>query len=167
MIKEEPFIELARACARACHVLVTTAEGRDMDGLSGPSGNQIEDLGRCGNPAGPSPPKITNDTRSIRHVESMVRERANCGRNLWGSHPGSTEEYLIALRAEIWEILRVVDVHGFQLTTPLLSEPLQRDLGWGSALQAYGAEHVRRSVGPEPRASVMVRDRLSPPRYPC
>ena len=166
MIKEESFLELARACVRTCHVLIAATKGRDADGLSDASEKQIEDLGRCVKPVQPSPPTVTSDIRIVRHIESVVSERANCGRNLRGSHPESTEEYLIALRSEMWEILRVFAVRGFKLTIPLVSEPLQGDLGQGGALQAYGTEHVRRSVGPEPRASVMVRDCLSPPRYP-
>ena len=159
MIQDESFLKLARACVRTCHVLMTVTKGRDMDGLSDASEKQIEDLGRCAKPVQPSPPTVTSDIRIVRHIESVVSERTNCGRDLPGGHPGSTDEYLISLRAEMWDILRVLDVRGFQLTTPPVSELLQRDLG-------LGAEHVQRSVGPEPRDSVMVRDRLSLPRNP-
>ena len=47
MIEEEPFVELAKTCARACHMLKTATDGRDTDSLGGPSKRQIEDLGRC------------------------------------------------------------------------------------------------------------------------
>ena len=40
-------MELAKDCARTCHVLNTLADGRDANDLSGPSKKQIEDLGRC------------------------------------------------------------------------------------------------------------------------
>ena len=161
MIKEES-LELARACVRTCHVLIAVTKGRDANGLSDASEKQIEDLGRCVKPVQPSPPTVTSDIRIVRHIESVVNERANCGRNLRGSHLESTEECLIALRSEMLEILRVLDVRGFQLTAPPVSELLQRDLvGLGA-----GAEHVQRSVGPEPRDSVIVRDRLSLPRNP-
>jgi len=46
MIKEDSFVELAKTCVRTCHVLRTATDGRDVDGLSGPSIGQIEDLGR-------------------------------------------------------------------------------------------------------------------------
>jgi len=47
MIEEESFVELAKTCVRACHVLKTATDGRDINDLSGPSRRQIEDLGRC------------------------------------------------------------------------------------------------------------------------
>ena len=50
MIEEDPFVELAKTCVRTCHVLKTVTDGRDIDGLSGPSRWQIEDLGRCVDP---------------------------------------------------------------------------------------------------------------------
>jgi len=50
---EDPFVELAKPCARACRVLKTVTEGSGVDDLSGPSRKQIEDLGRCVNPANP------------------------------------------------------------------------------------------------------------------
>ena len=49
MIEEESFVELAKACVRACRVLKTATDGRDINDLSGPSRGQIEDLGRCVN----------------------------------------------------------------------------------------------------------------------
>jgi len=53
MIEEESFVELAKTCVRACHVLKTATDGRDIDDLSGPSRRKIDDLGRCvdSNPA--------------------------------------------------------------------------------------------------------------------
>ena len=39
-------MELANDCARVCHVLTSATEGGDVDNLSGPSGERIEDLGR-------------------------------------------------------------------------------------------------------------------------
>ena len=53
MTNEDSFVELARDCVRACHVLKTMTEGRDADNLSGSSERRIEqigDLGRCVNP---------------------------------------------------------------------------------------------------------------------
>ena len=43
-MKDSPFVELAKDCVRACHVLKSVTE---------PSEKQIEDLERCVNPAQP------------------------------------------------------------------------------------------------------------------
>ena len=61
MIQEDSFVELARTCVRTCHVLETVTKGRDANNLSGPSEKQIEDLGRCVDPARPSPLTISNE----------------------------------------------------------------------------------------------------------
>ena len=51
MIEEDSFVELAKTCVRTCHVLKTMTDGRDIDSFNGPSRRQIEDLGRCVDPA--------------------------------------------------------------------------------------------------------------------
>ena len=50
-MEEDSFMELAKACVRACHVLKAVTDGRDVDNSSSPSRRQIEDLGRCVDPA--------------------------------------------------------------------------------------------------------------------
>lgn len=83
----------------------------------------------------------------------MVNERANCANDLWGGHSGMTEVYLIARRREIWEILRVIDVCGFQLTITAVSNVPQGSLGGPGALevneiiqQPYGAVNADPSL---------------------
>jgi len=49
MIEEDSFVELAKLCARTCHVLNPVTEGKDVDNFSGPT-KQIEDLRRCVDP---------------------------------------------------------------------------------------------------------------------
>ena len=106
-MKDGPFVELAEDCIRACHVLRSVTD---------PSGKQIEDLGRCVNPAQPSLRIITSDTRIVRHVESIVSRRDSCARDL--HHPGSTEEWFSVWRMEMWEMLRVFNVRCFQFMVP-------------------------------------------------
>jgi hypothetical protein len=47
MIDDDAFVELAKCCARTCHVLKAATEGRSMDNLSGPSKKRIEGFERC------------------------------------------------------------------------------------------------------------------------
>ena len=118
MIDDDAYVELAKYCTGACHVLKTATEGRDMGSLSGPRKEQIEDLGRCVVPAKPSPLVIMSDIRIVRHIESVVSQHANCARNLQEYHPGPTKECLVAWRAEMREILGFFDVRGYHLTVP-------------------------------------------------
>ena len=122
MIKEGSFVKLAETCARVCLVLKNATEGRGTGDSSGPSEKQIKDLGRCVDIVQRFPLTITTIIRILRHVESVVGERANCRRDLREHHPGSTEEHLIAWRMEMWEILGVFDVRDFQLAIPAVSE---------------------------------------------
>ena len=167
MIWEDPFVELARACAKACYVLKTVTEGRGIDNLSGLSRKQIEkigDLGRCVNPTLPFPLTIMSDNRVVRHIESAVSERANCDHDSPEHHPGPTKECLIAWQTEMWAILGLFDVRSFQFTIAAVSKSLQEDLGRGSALEISDIEqHVRRSIDPKPSspAPVMVRFRVA------
>ena len=152
-------MELAKLCVRTSHVVKTVAEGNDGDNSSGPSKQQIEDLSRCVNPAKPSLLGITSDIRTVRHIESAVRERANRSRYSREHHPGSTGERVIAWRAELLEILNLYDVHRRQLTTsvPITPQLPKVDPGRGSALGVREIEHcVQRSVDVEPPAPVPV-----------
>ncbi|KAF9643933.1 kinase-like protein [Thelephora ganbajun] len=114
MIEEDSFVELAKLCVRTCHVLQTVIEGRDFDDLSGLIRRQIGDLGR-----------------TIRHIESVVRERADCVHNLRESYPECTRECIIVWREELLEMLRVFD----------------GDTARGGALEA---EHVQGPTDAEP-----------------
>ena len=150
MIKEDSFVDLARDCVGACHVLRTVAEGRGTGNLSGPSEKQVEqivDLGRCVNPARPSLLSITSGDRIVRHIESAVSERANHGRDLPEHRLGSTKEHFVMWRTEMWEILRVFDVCDFQSVVVTVSKLPQADLGQGSVLEASG---IGRSNGSRP-----------------
>ena len=111
-----------------CHVLRSMTEGRDADNLGGPNKKQIEDLGRCVNPAQPSLLNVTRDIRIVHHIESAVVQRANCDRDLREHHPGSSKERLMAWRAEAWNILGVFDVHDSQFAIATVSKPPQGDL---------------------------------------
>ena len=164
MIEEDSFVELANACVRTCHVLRDVTERRDVDNLSSPSRTRIEDLGRCVNLAQRSLLIITSDVRIVRHIELVVSERANCNRDSWGHDLGPTNECLIALRAEMWEILRVFDVRGFRFTIPMVSKLPQSDPGRDGALDVSEPGHrVRGPVDPEPSSSVSVMVRCCSP----
>ena len=130
MIKEGPFVELVEACARACLVLKNATERRDTDNSSGPSEKQIKDLGRCVDIVQRSPLTVSTIIRILRHVESVVAERANCRRDLQEYHPRSTEEHLIAWRMEMCEILRVFDVRDFSSQYPQFPNYLRWTRGW-------------------------------------
>ena len=80
-------------------------------------------------------PIITSDIRTLRHIESAVREHASCA----GDHcPVPTTKCLTTWRAELLEILSFCDVCGFQLTTITVSKPLQRGLEQGGVLEVNG-----------------------------
>ena len=118
MIDDDAYVELAKCCTRACHVLKTTTEGRSVDSLSDPSKKQIDDLGRCVDPASCFLPIIMSNARTIRHIESAVCERAICARNLREHHPGPIQECLVVWRAEMQEMLKFFDVRGCHLMVP-------------------------------------------------
>ena len=42
MVDDDAFVGLAKYCVRACHALETATEGRDMDGLNGPTEEALE-----------------------------------------------------------------------------------------------------------------------------
>ena len=131
-------------------MLKTVAERSDVDHSSG-SSRRVKDLGRCVNPTRPSLPTITDDIRIVRDIESGVRERASCARDLREYHPGSTEECLIAWRKEVLEILRAFDVRGPQVAISRFPKSPQGNLGPGGVLEVGDIEeHVRESVGAEP-----------------
>ena len=117
MIDDDALVELARSCARTCHMLKNATQGRDADSLSGSSAKAIEDFGRYVSPAHSSLSMITNGIRTIRNIESVVSECRNGARDLRGLHTGSTEEWLIARRTKLWEILRILNVRDPHFST--------------------------------------------------
>ena len=123
MIDDDVYVELAKYCTRACHVLKTATEGRSVGSLSDSSKKQTEDLERCVDPVSSFLLIITSVTRTIRHIESVVCERASCAPDLREHYPGPTRECLVAWQAEMQEILRFFDVRGCHLTIPTVPEP--------------------------------------------
>ena len=162
MIDDDAYVELAKCCTRVCHVLKTATEGRSVDSLSGPSKKRIEDLGRCVNPANSTPLTITSGISTVRHLESIVRERANYARNLREHHPGPTNECLIAWR----EILGFFDVRGCQLTIPTVSELSQGYLELDNALATTENEQRTQGTGAKPSKSTPNGYNLPPPAEP-
>jgi hypothetical protein len=141
MVDDDAYVELAKCCANACHVLKTATEGRSVDSLGGPSRKRIQGLGRCVDPANPSLLKITHGISTVRHLEFMVSARANCARNLREHHPGPTKKCLFAWR----EIVRFFDVRGCQFTIPTVSKLPQEYLELDNALPA--SENEQRAQG--------------------
>ena len=121
MIEEEPFVELVEVCARTCRVLATVAERKDVDNLSGLN-SKLEDLGRYVDPAQPSLLMITRNIRTVRRIESAVREHVDCTHDPQEYQSGSAEERIIAWRAELRELSSVFEVCGCQLTVPTVSK---------------------------------------------
>ena len=70
-----------------------------------------------------------HDIRIVRHIESIVSERADCASALRERHPGSPEECLSTWLTEMWEILETLDVSRPRSTTPTVSEPPQPGRG--------------------------------------
>jgi len=146
-------VELARECARTCHVLKTANGWSDVDRSSSSSTSRIEDLERCVDSANPSQPIVIGDIRIVRRIESAANEGTDYARDLRKHHPGSLTRRLIAWCTEMREILATFDV-------PLLSKLPQRGLGQGGAPGVSGFNqraHGFVSVEPPVPASVMVR----------
>lgn len=116
MIEDDLFVDLARICVKTCHVLKMLTDGRDVDELSGPDEKQIEVLERCADPVQPSPLIMMGDIRTVRSIESAVRERGSCVRDSRGYYPGPTNECVIAWRVTLREALNIFDVSGHRLT---------------------------------------------------
>ena len=102
MANDDLLVDVAKSCVKTCHVLKTATEGRDVDGLSGPN-QEIEKLERCAGSGRFSLLTMTSDTRTVRHIESAIREHADCAQDLCEDHPGSAIECLAAWRAEMLE----------------------------------------------------------------
>jgi len=85
---EDPFVELAKDCARTCHVLKTVAGGSGVDDLSGPNRKQIEDLGRCVNPAQPILPTITVISESYAALSPLSANAQTVPMIHWSITPG-------------------------------------------------------------------------------
>ena len=74
-MNDDALVELAKYCARACHVLKNVTQGKTTDSLSGSSRKAIEDLRRYVDPAHHSLSTITNDIRIVRNIETVIGER--------------------------------------------------------------------------------------------
>jgi len=114
MIDDDAFVELAKCCVRACHVLKTTTEGRGMDSLSGPVKKATESLEKYVIPARLSLSIITSEIRTIRYIESNLKasDSALGVNHLRECHPGSNGACLILWKMEIQKILGIFDVCG-------------------------------------------------------
>ena len=164
MINDDALVELAKYCARACHVLKDVTQGRDVDSLSGPSRKAIEDLERYVDLLHHSLSTITNDIRTMRNIESVASERRNRVHDLPECHPGSTDDYLIRQRMGLREILRILDVRGREFTNPTISKLPQGNVALddGHAVSEI-KQHVQRSADTETSTDVstLVRRFLS------
>ena len=76
---------------------------------------------------------ITNGTRTVRAIESAVRQRVHRARDSGEHRSSSTDEYIIALRADLCQILGVFDGNCSQLATAQLP---QEGLEQGDILEA-------------------------------
>ena len=145
-------------------MLKDVTQGRDVDSLSGPSRKAIEDLERYDCLLHHLLFTITNDIRTMRNIESVVSERRNGVHGLPECHPGSTDDYLIRQRTELWEILRNLDVRGSQFTGPTISKLPQGSVAPddGHAVSEI-KQHVQRSTDTETstHVSTLVRRFLS------
>ena len=127
MTSDEALVELTGYCARTCHVLKDVIQGRDADGLSGPSKarrrSEIwEGVLIQSSPSVDDEEQYQDQIRTMRNIKSVVNERQNNSYDLQERHPGSTEEYLIAWRTELRMILRTLDVRDNRLTVPMIPE---------------------------------------------
>ena len=130
MINDDALVELARYCARMCHVLGDVTQGMVTDSLGGPSKMAIDDLGGYVDLVHSSASTITSDIRILRNIKFVVSEHRKAVRDSQEHHPSSTEERLIAWRTELWEILRVLDVGGCKFVVPRFLKYLRRSWCW-------------------------------------
>jgi len=90
---------------------------------------------------------MTSDIRTVRHIESAVRGRANCVQDSQERYPGFTNECPVAWRMEMLERLRTLNVCSFQSAMPTSSKLPQGDLEPDGTLEADPIEqYVQRSV---------------------
>jgi len=93
---------------------------------------------------------MTSDISTVRHIESAVRERANCARDPQEHYPISVNGCPVAWRMEMLERLGTLNVCIFQPVVPMPSKQPQRDFGPGGILKAGSIEqHVQRSTDAE------------------
>ena len=158
MIAEDILVELVKHCSIVCQVLRTV---RNLGCFS----DQIEDLGRWVSPGCPILLILTNLPRIVRDVESMVRERANCPRDLRGDLPTPAEERINVWLEDLREILRILVVGRSQLTVATPQLPSEGPLGEPERALVPGHSVVLESMrdlidsGPGP-ASVMASCRF-------
>jgi hypothetical protein len=92
---------------------------------------------------------ITNGFRTVRAIESVVRQRVNHASDSREQYPSSTEESIIALRAELCEILSLFEENRYQLAD---AQPPQEGLERDGILE--DEVHVL-SVAPAPAPFVV------------
>ena len=96
----------------------------------------------------------------MRSIESMIIECGGGAHDLRGPYPAPTEEYLIARRTELLEMIRILSVLDRQFTGPAISELPQGNVVQGDAHAVVEIQqHVQRPTDTETLAlaSVAVR----------
>lgn len=96
---------------------------------------------------------ITSGIRTVRAIESAVRERVSCAGDSRENNSSSGEEYITAWRAKLCEISSMLYLRLFELTAtkPAVPQPSHGDLRQVSALgPGTHQEHVQRYAGSEP-----------------
>jgi len=149
MIDDVGFVELAKYCARACHVLKTATEGRSMDSLSGPMKEAIVGLEGYVDLAHPSLQIVTRNTRAMGYIESSVRECALDINYPQRFRPGSTESPVL-WKMKIQKILAVFDVRGCHFrVSQLLNCPRET---WSRMIPSWPAKMNNMRSAPPIRA---------------
>ena len=150
-------MELTKYCSKMCHILKDVIQGRNMGSLSGPGKKAIKDLGGYVDLVQSSPSIITDDIRIMRDIESIVRQRRGRAHSLLENHPISTEERLIAWRAELPGILRILNVRDCKFTAPTISKQPQGEVMPGDAPAVSKIrQRVQRSANAETPTSVLM-----------
>ena len=72
MAEETLFLELAETCVTTCRVLKTIIDERDVEGLSGFSHMEIEDLGRCVDPVDRKSTRLNSSHSEISRMPSSA-----------------------------------------------------------------------------------------------
>ena len=108
MIKEDPFVELAILCSRACHALGT------VDDLGG-FGKHIEDFERCVVLACHFLLVMTSGSRIVSNIESAAEAHADCAIGLRECPCVPTKDCINTWRKELCEILSCFGVRRCQL----------------------------------------------------
>ena len=110
MIDDDPFVELAQCCTRACFVLKAAMEGEDISDLSQPVQKAIEILEKYVDSTQPLLSSITIYARTVRYIQSKVDEHVQ-GTNFPLERPSESIEVSPVLwKAELQKALEVIEV---------------------------------------------------------